>query len=192
MKDGYTKPTKQQAIKMLKAIKRVFDSYNVEFVLVQGLALGYARYKDIMEWDADDFDLGVFMPVHILTKKEILRESIKQILYLLGSPKEFKENVSLCIKYWIHKKDYFEYKGGNHIFREHEKWFLHPQRVKFLGTTFLIPDKIEDYLDNHYGKGWETNIIKDVNDWLDEHDKHPEKYPWPITKPIKQQYIAVK
>lgn len=173
------KPIKEQTIEVLKALKCMFDEYGIKFVLVQGLALGYARYKDIMDWDADDIDVGVFVPIP--DKDEFPRRMKMKILFLAGCGGfRIHTNFSICIKYWEHKEDYFECKSGPYIYREHEKWFLNPQPVEFLGTTFLIPNDIEDYLDNHYGKGWETNIIKGVPEWLDEYEKHQEKYPWPV------------
>ena len=170
---GLLKISKEDTIEGLKAIKSLFDDFNIPFVLIGGLVLGYARYKDIMDWDVSDIDMGVFVPVP---------NEIQARFWHMFEEIKIHNHLKVCIKFWEHKGEYFETLSYNRkfILREHERWFLNPQPVEFLDTTFLIPDKVEDYLDNHYAKDWRTNIIKGIPEWLKEHAKHPEKYPYGI------------
>jgi hypothetical protein len=71
--------------------------------------------------------------------------------------------------YFFHKKgDFYEsFPKSTPKFKFVEKavWYDKPQMVDFLGTKFPMPNHIDDYLDNHYGNDWRTNIIKDHKEW---------------------------
>jgi len=51
---------KEGIISDLVACKKAFDKINIPWVIIGGIVLGYARYKDIMEWDTD-LDVGIFV-----------------------------------------------------------------------------------------------------------------------------------
>jgi len=190
---------KAQGIESLKAIKALLDMYNVPFVLTDGLVLGYARHKDMMEWDTNDIDIGVFKSIPIWEQQSIMNAirgnkfyDYRNVSFFSIQSKEvslrtgfkgFKLHNGMMISIWFFKQkgQYFDSIAFTNrlIKRELAKWFISPQPVELFGDTFLMPSDVDDYLDNHYGKEWRTEIIK-TKDWKEELKEHPEKYPFPV------------
>ena len=155
----------------LLACKKAFDNAKVPWVITDGIVLGYARNKKIMDWDTD-LDIAVFVDLS-KAQWEKLYNSLHNNKFRIGkNKKDF-----ICGGRLTPFNLWFFYKKGNFYesfpkttpgfkFVEKAIWYDKPQMVDFLGTKFPMPNHIDDYLDNHYGKDWKTNIIKDHETWF--------------------------
>lgn len=186
-------PSKKQTIESLELIKEIFEGLGHKIVLTDGLVLGYGRFKDIMEWDTDDIDVGIFEPVSEKAKWEAAR-IFKEKGYsfpLYGNTSRFqrhkpfnegsfhtsKKGVRIAIEFYHAKGEFFYALTLNELLmkREYRRWFEEPQEVDFIGSKYLMPNDIEDYLNTHYGKDWRTYFVKDTKEWKIEREKK-EKY----------------
>lgn len=176
----------------LDEIREVFNQVNVRCVLTDGLVLAYGRYKDLMDWDLSDIDIGVFELIDKEKKQEIRdyfigrkftsRQAISYpIAFLKGFLGVQKYGIKVAIYYYERNGKYFDALclSGTAKRRWLAKWFINPECVHFLGNEYYIPNDIDDYLTNAYGKDWKTNIIKSVSLWKKEKREHPKLYPYP-------------
>lgn len=177
---------KKGIIADLKKLKDVFDSCGVKFVMQEGNVLGYARYKDIMEWDLD-IDIGVYYEISDEKKAELLRAlNIEGCGVGENESGDFiygRRNVKLNLWFWHLEGEYFvaRPKTTDKIFILAAEYFLQPKEIDFLGSKFLIPDPLDGYLDLRYGKGWKHTIITDDAKWKEVEKKIKEKQklmPW--------------
>lgn len=157
---------KEGIISDLAACKKSFDKVNIPWVIMGGIVLGYARYKDVMEWDTD-VDVGVF--VEITTKQwKSLQKSLRDEGFKIGKKKKDfiygKRKASFNLWFFHKKEDYYEAfpkTTPGLKFVEKAIWYDDPQIVSFLNDKYPIPDNLEDYLICQYGHDWKTNIVKD-------------------------------
>lgn len=149
----------------LVACKAAFDKADVPWVIMGGIVLGYARYNDIMPWDTD-LDLGVFVEI---------TDSKWKTLYSNLNSSGFKFSNNKMDFIWCNRDAefnlWFFHKNGNYYeafprstpgikFVEKAIWYDDPQVVDFLGSNYLMPNNLDDYLVCQYGVGWKTNIVK--------------------------------
>ena len=155
----------------LLACKKAFDNVKIPWVITDGIVLGYARNKKIMEWDTD-LDLTVYVEIN-----KGQRTSLFNSLVTEGFKKiKNKHGDFICGRRLTPLNLWFFHKRGNYYeafpkstpgikFVEKRIWYGKPEMVNFLGSKFPMPNNINDYLDTHYGKDWKTNIIKDHKKW---------------------------
>lgn len=154
----------------LLACKKAFDNAEVPWVITDGIVLGYARNKKVMEWDTD-LDFAVFVEIN---KGQWTRlfNSLTSVGFKISKDKtDFICGGRLTpFNLWFFHKNgnfYESFPRSTPKFKFVEKaiWYDKPKMVDFLGSKFPMPNNINDYLDNHYGKDWKTNIIKDHETW---------------------------
>ena len=150
----------------LIACKAAFDQVSIPWVIMGGVVLGYARYKDIMAWDTD-LDVGVFVEV-TTDQQQLLFKSLRRNGFKINSSKKDfvygKRKAHFNIWFFHKKGDFYEAfpKSTPGLkFVEKSHWYDDPQMVNFLGDEYPMPNNMEDYLICQYGEDWETNIIKD-------------------------------
>lgn len=155
----------------LLACKKAFDAVEVPWVVTDGIVLGYARYNKIMDWDTD-LDVAVFVELSKDLQKK-LNNAFHNNKFRVGSViKDFKcgSRKTPFNLWFFHKKgnfyEAFPKSTPGFKFVEKAIWYDKPQMVDFLGSKIPMPNNINDYLDNHYGKDWKTNIIKDHETWF--------------------------
>jgi len=155
----------------LLACKKAFDNVGIPWVITDGIVLGYARYKKIMEWDTD-LDLAVCVDINNNQWKGLYNSLSKEGFKINKKKTDFIYGRRL-IKFnlwFFHKRgDYYEAfpkTTPGMKFVEKAIWYDKPVIVDFLGSKYPIPNNINDYLDYHYGKDWKTNIIKDHQVWF--------------------------
>lgn len=155
----------------LLACKKAFDNVKIPWVITDGIVLGYARNKKIMDWDTD-LDVGVFTEINNIQWKAIYDSFLKEGFRIKKGKSDF-----ICGKRLTPFNLWFFHKKGNFYeafpkstpgkkFVEKTVWYDKPQMVDFLGSKFPMPNNINNYLDNHYGEDWKTNIIKDHQTWF--------------------------
>lgn len=69
---------KESAIKILKQTIEILDDFNINYFLISGTLLGYARYNDFIPWD-DDIDLVVDQS--ILDKLDLIKDKYNVNLF---------------------------------------------------------------------------------------------------------------
>jgi phosphorylcholine metabolism protein LicD len=155
----------------LAACKIAFSNVDIPWVIMGGIVLGYARYKDIMDWDTD-VDIAIFSEVTDTQWVAVCDSLTKQGYKLSNSPrKDFTYNK----RQTPFNMDLY-HKNGNFYnsfptttpglkFVEKAEWFDEIQMVDFLGDKYPMPNHIYDFVAAHYGSDWKTNIIK-------EHEKY--------------------
>jgi len=157
----------------LLACKKAFDSVRIPWVITDGIVLGYARYKKVMEWDTD-LDLAVFVEINNKQWKALYNSLLKEGFRIKENKSKsdfiFGKRLTPLNLWFFHKKEnYYEAfpKSTPGLkFVEKAIWYDKPQMVDFLGSKYPMPNNINDYLDNHYGKDWKTNIIKNHDEWF--------------------------
>lgn len=163
----------------LLACKNAFEKVSIPWVITDGIVLGYARYKKILEWDTD-VDVAVFVEINgrkwnalfdALTEEEFVVRARKRDFVYGGRLTPFN-------LWFFHKKgNFYESFPGTtpgRKFVEKRKWYDKIQMVDFLGSRYPMPNHMEDYLNNHYGTDWSTNIIKDHQTWFETKRGKPE------------------
>jgi phosphorylcholine metabolism protein LicD len=76
----------------LAACKIAFSNVDIPWVIMGGIVLGYARYKDIMDWDTD-VDIAIFSEVTDTQWVAVCDSLTKQGYKLSNSPrKDFTYN----------------------------------------------------------------------------------------------------
>jgi len=157
---------KEGIISDLVACKKAFDKINIPWVIIGGIVLGYARYKDIMEWDTD-LDVGIFVELSNMQWKSVHKALCDQGFRIKPERDDFiygKRKVKFNLEMFHKKGEFYEMfpKSTPDLkIVEQSKWFDEIQLVDFLGDKYPMPNNIEDFVIAHYGMDWKTNIIKD-------------------------------
>lgn len=155
----------------LLAFKKAFDDAKIPWVITDGLVLGYARYKKIMEWDTD-IDMAVCVEINGKQWQAFCNS-----LSTAGFKARMQKKDFICGGRLVPYNLFFLHKKGNFYecfpkstpglkFVEKAKWYDKSQMVEFLGNKYPMPNHMEDYLDHHYGKDWKTNIVKDHEEFF--------------------------
>ena len=175
----------------LKACNQAFAAARVPWCIMGGIVLGYARYKDIMRWDTD-VDMGVFVE---LTPQEWQKLNHSLRRYGFGIPLQ-KNDFVYCFRkaefnmWMFHKNgDYYESFPASTPgikFVEKAIWYDEPQIVDFLGGKYPMPNSMDDYLVCQYGKNWETNIIKNHEQYYLEKRGTRDTGQWPAGRATKE------
>ena len=156
----------------LEACKRAFDDVDIPWVIMGGITLGYARYKDIMPWDTD-LDVGIFTEMTGVQWGSVLSALKKQGFNKGGEVDDFAHffRKTILDLHIFHKDGEFYVcspKPYKHRYIERAKWFDKIQIVNFVGDRYPIPNLIEDFVSAHYGPDWKTNIIKNHSEYHKE------------------------
>lgn len=174
----------------LAACKEAFDQARVPWVIMGGIVLGYARYKEIMEWDTD-LDVGVFIELtnaqwqnlyNSLVRNGFRVPSVKTD-FILGSRKvEFN-------MWCFHKSGQFYESFPKSTpglkFVEKAIWYDSPQTVDFLSGKYPIPNNLEDYLVCQYGEDWKTNVVKNHEQYYLDKRGSRDVGVWPAGRATK-------
>ena len=174
----------------LVACKAAFDQINIPWVIMGGIVLGYARYKDIMSWDTD-LDIGVFVEI---------TEDQRQLIFTSLRKNGFKVNKKpgdfIYAKRETPFNMWFFRKNGNYYeafprstpglkFVEKATWYDKPQIVDFLNDEYPIPNNMVDYLVCQYGKDWKTNIVKNHEQYYLDKRGTRKVSQWPAGRATK-------
>ncbi len=163
---------KNNMVSDLAACKRAFEMACIPWSITDGVILGYARYKDVMEWDAD-LDTGVFVELTSGDRFDLWRAMNLNGFNVPNINADFvycKRLVHFCIGFWHRNGDYYEQFPSTTPgikFIEKAMWHDEQQIVDFLGDKYPIPSNIEDYLVSRYEKDWLTNIIKNPDQYFE-------------------------
>ncbi len=153
---------RNNAIKALKEVKHILDSFGVTFFLRQGTCLGVIRDNELLPWD-DDVDVGSVIGYHGVTEKSLDQIVVAfrnhgflaRIDHLSISPYIPLVKYSTRIDWQCYKvvDDYiiqFPFmKTPLHLFTELKK-------ISFMEETFFVPNPPEEYLRIKYGENWKT------------------------------------
>jgi len=171
----------------LAACKAAFDKVEVPWVIVGGVVLGYARYKDIMPWDTD-LDVGIYTEINDVQWQSLIFTLRTKGFRIDGEKKDFTyayRATELNIDTY-HKDGEFYYcfpKSTPGLkFVEKAKWFDDIQIVDFIGDKYPIPNYIEDFVSAHYGIDWETNIIKDHKQYFADKRGSRDQKTWTTSR----------
>lgn len=157
----------------LIACKAVFDQINIPWVIMGGIVLGYARYKDIMSWDTD-LDMGVCVELTSEQRKLINTSLISNGFKINQNKSDFvcghrRASFNMFI---FHKNgDYYESfprTTPGYKFVEKALWYDELQIVDFLDSKYPMPNHLDGFLETHYGPDWATNIIKSHSKYFKE------------------------
>ena len=150
----------------LEACKSAFDQAEVPWVIIGGIVLGYARYKEIMAWDTD-VDIAVSVELDKF-KWQKLYASLNTNGFRFGNKKTdfILSNRKAEFNMWMFHKNGNYYEAFPEStpgikFVEKAIWYDEPQIVDFLGSKYPIPNNLDDYLVCQYGMDWKTNVVKD-------------------------------
>jgi len=154
----------------LKACKAAFDQVDVPWVIIEGIVLGYARYKDIMPWDTD-VDAGIFIEITDVQWCAVLLSLQKYGFKKNGELNDFAHffrKVVLDLHRFHKDGDYYVCSPTpcRHRYIEKASWFDEPQTVDFIGSKYTMPNHVEDFVSAHYGSDWKTNIIKNHDEYF--------------------------
>ncbi len=158
MKAKRVKKTKEAITSDLRACKSIFDKTGIPWVIIDGIVLGYFRNKAILPWDTD-VDIAVFdlLPDQWSILKTAFQHNKFQQFSRRGDFVYGKRCIKLNL--WIyHKKgEYYEARPNparDLKFVEKAEWYDEIQLVDFLGSTYPMPNNLEDYIICRYGKDW--------------------------------------
>jgi len=182
---------KDAIISDLIACKAAFNQAGVPWIIIGGIVLGYARYKDIMRWDTD-LDMGVFVKIS-LDQWRVLHNALGKNGFNLPIT---RENFMCCIReaefnlWFFNKNDEF-YEAFPECtpgikFVEKAIWYDEPQMVDFLGDKYPMPNNLEDYLVCQYGADWKTNIVKNHEEYYLEKRGTRNVAAWPAGRATKE------
>lgn len=163
----------------LLACKNAFESVGIPWVITDGIVLGYARYKKILEWDTD-LDVAVFDEVNQEQWRSIYEALTKEGFKIRSNKSDFVYGGRLTpFNLWFfHKKgNFYEAFPGTtkgRKFVEKRIWYDKIQMVDFLGSQYPMPNDINNYLDYHYGTDWRTHIVKNHQLWFETKRGKPE------------------
>lgn len=175
----------------LVACKAAFTQAGVPWVIMGGIVLGYARYKEIMAWDTD-IDLGVFVELDV-AKWQALWGALRANGFRFPNK---KTDFILC-----NRKAEFNmwmfHKNGNYYeafpastpgvkFVEKAIWYDEPQIVDFLGSKYPMPNNMEDYLVCQYGTDWKDNVIKNHEQYYLDKRGTRDVGSWPAGRATKE------
>jgi len=146
----------EAATRNVLAIKRILDKTKIKFWLVLGTFLGAYRDNSIIPWD-EDVDLGIYAEDYpdlfgcrgkiIKVGFEFASDPWMATIYRDGEHIDFY---------------YFQLDGSERVwgnFRYPADDFVALNRIKFLGTTWRIPNNPEKWLTYTYGKDWRIPIV---------------------------------
>lgn len=182
----------------LIACKSVFEQLEIPWVIIGGVVLGYARYKDVMLWDTD-LDIGIFTE---------LSNNKWKLLYSALVNNGFGEYVGSGLGFLNIKTDFicgyreaefnmwFFHKNGDYYeafpkstpgikFVEKAIWYDEPQLVDFLSSKYPMPNNLDDYLVCQYGKDWKTNVVTDHEQYYLDKRGTRDVGAWPAGKATK-------
>lgn len=174
----------------LAACKRAFNQAGVPWVIVGGIVLGYARYKEIMPWDTD-LDIVVFT--------ELTDENWQRLWKALCSngfnfPKE-RVDFMYCYRGVECNLELYHRDGEFYNclpkstpglkFVERAKWFDSVQLVDFLGDKYPMPNNVEEFVSDHYGSDWKTNIIKNHEQYFTDKRGGRDQSTWTTSRASK-------
>jgi len=150
----------------LKACKAAFDKVNIPWVIMGGIVLGYARYKDIMEWDTD-VDIAVVSEL-TASQRRVINSSLAANGFRLNQTvgdfvfgtRETSFNIFFFHKNGEHYESFPKTLPGLK-FVEKALWYDKIQFLDFLCDKYPMPNHVENFVDAHYGSDWRTNIVKD-------------------------------
>ena len=175
----------------LLILKKACDEASISFVIEGGIVLGYARYGDIMPWDTD-IDASIFTEP-ITEQLDILYAQL--IHYGFRDINYFKTDFCYGFRktelnLWLFHKngDYYEaFPKSTPGLKFIEKciWFDDPQSIDFIGSNFLFPNNIDDYLVCLYGTDWKTNIIKNHEEYYLDKRGSRNVAEWPAGRATK-------
>jgi phosphorylcholine metabolism protein LicD len=184
-------PSKKENIKLdLFDIKKVFDKVGIPWVIVGGVVLGYARYKDIMDWDTD-LDIVIYKELSDSEWKQLWQEFYKNNFNFPVTRVDFmycNRRIECNIDTYHKKGDYyysFPKSTPGIKFVEKAEYFDNVQLVEFLGDRFPIPGNIESFVADHYGADWETNIIKDHAQYFNDKRGSRNQKDWVTSRASK-------
>ena len=160
---GSEKPIdRNNAIKALKEVKHILDSFGVTFFLRQGTCLGAIRDNDLLPWD-DDIDVGSIIGIHGVTEK-----SLDQIVAAFRNHGFLTRIDHLSVSPYIPLVKYstrIDWQCYNIVddyiiqfpfLRSPLSLFTKLKKISFLEETFLVPNPPEEYLRLKYGENWKT------------------------------------
>ena len=165
----------------LRDLNDIFTEADARFVMQEGNALGWGRYRDIMEWD-EDIDLAIVDPLTAKQFRKILKGMMERGWSTPSLDNDFLYSFR-TVKFngglWRHESPYFvarpnALKLGAEVVTGHkavfpERFFLNPVQVDFLNRKFWVPNHLEEYLNYRYGE-WKDNIIKVDAEWKLQED----------------------
>ncbi len=167
----------------LQDIQKVFDSFNVEVILVYGALLGFYRDKDFLPGD-DDIDLAVIDPIGYETRKAIGRNLLAlgftplPIAFNVLGEMEVSEpgyngdastGIIVCqrnFKFTIFffQKEHCEKHGEEYVcvpkmgamklISTPAHYFLKLGNIKIGKKKYLTPSPVEAYLADTYFNNW--------------------------------------
>jgi len=159
---------KEQGLKDLIDIKKIFDKNEINFWLIGGTLLGAIRDCDFIEWD-DDVDVAVYEEVFLLKydilKKDfissgfIFRKTKKEIgtkitLFRYGKVNTQKNSIDGLFLNDKYENDKYRFSR----MRKHpRKFFERYGTIKFKGLEFRVPTPPEKYLSFLYNN-WRKPI----------------------------------
>jgi len=182
---------KEDIISDLIACKAAFTQADIPWVIVGGIVLGYARYKEIMPWDTD---LDIVISTELTDERWfILHKALAKQGFVL--PRKRLDFM------YCHRKTEFNlelyHRDGSFFnclpkstpglkFVEKAEWYVKPQIVNFLDSEYPMPNNIEDFVANHYGADWKTNIIKKHEDYFMQKRGGRDQSVWLTSRAGKQ------
>jgi len=169
---------KEHAKANLLDMKKILDELNIVFWLDCGTVLGEYRDRTFCEGDEDDIDLGTWDAYRIYIP-EIIDEAKKKG-FILKNHWEYNgtgHEIVLAregsrIDLYFNMRDSKRKIAYCYFYKNHKpirkvvvplKFYTDLVKIKFLGSSFLRPNHIEEYLELRYGD-WKTKIPrKDYN-----------------------------
>jgi phosphorylcholine metabolism protein LicD len=162
---------------MLQDTAAVLERNNIPYWLDAGTLLGIVRDKELIPWDYD-IDLGVpgtyvkqvlalkrqFLPKYRLLCRldssgrlpDIYRAcKVKLVLGKLSLLKN-KEELHLDIFFNYRIDDHYYWIDSNVRKRVHARFRDSLDTLAWNGRTYSVPARVEDYLEQRYGKDWRT------------------------------------
>jgi len=185
---------RSNAVKALKEVKHILDSFGVTFFLRQGTCLGAIRDNDLLPWD-DDVDIGSVIGFH-----GVIVESLDQIVETFRNH-GFLTRLDLIggcpyiplVKYstridWDCFKIVDDYIVQFPFQKAPARLFTELKEITFFDETFLVPNPPEEYLRLKYGENWQTP--KKPGDYEEDVLKQVAETPAPNSVGKLRQLIA--
>ena len=200
----------------LELVKQVMDKLKVPFMLAYGTCLGAYRDKDFLP-DDNDIDLVVTEPVSHKTKKQLgwmlydlgfKNQEIAFNVYDKMEPQEIGYNgdidngIICCEKsikftiFFFKKVDCPEHGeemlcsaklGAKPLISSPAKFYKKMDKIKFGGTEYNLPGKVEEYLTYTY-EDWKDPLKRDHGQLFFEVHNDGQQ----IKDVIKEQRVAMK
>jgi phosphorylcholine metabolism protein LicD len=151
--------------------KAIFEKFDVPWSITDGLVLGYGRNGKIIPWDTD-LDTGIFVELSNSQWEKLHQSFIENGFILPEQKTDFMychREAEFCIGMFHKNGNYYEQfpeTTPGLKFIEKASWHNQQQMVHFENDIYPMPNNIQDYLDCRYEKNWETNIIKNAEDFF--------------------------